>query len=101
MENYEEFVCEGTNQVRHLKIDELSLPQERDPAFVSQLLAQIQGLQNQVDSLSDARGMRFWIAAYYTEHYGVLQETFLKAYLLVMRDICGSGWRMAKVQTTT
>ena len=46
--------CEGTNQVRHVKI-ELSLQQERDPAFVSQLLAQIQGLQNQVDSLSDAR----------------------------------------------
>ena len=54
LENYEEFVAKRQNQVRHLKIDDLSIQQESDPAFVSQLLAQIQGLQNQVDSLSDA-----------------------------------------------
>ena len=36
-------------------IDEMSMQQERDPTIVSQLLNQIQDLQNQVNSLSDAR----------------------------------------------
>ena len=31
LENYEEFFCEETNQVRRLKIDELSIEQERNP----------------------------------------------------------------------
>ena len=49
-------IChEETNQVRKLKIEELSPRQERDPDTVSQLLAQIQGLQGQVNSLGDAR----------------------------------------------
>ena len=49
-------IChEETNQVRKLKIEELSPRQERDPDTVSQLLAQIQGLQGQVNSLADAR----------------------------------------------
>ena len=36
-------------------MDELSLYQERNPTTVSQLLAQIQDLQNKVNSLSGAR----------------------------------------------
>ena len=49
-------IChEETNRVRKLKIEELSPRQERDPTTVSQLPAQIQGLQNQSDSLADAR----------------------------------------------
>ena len=47
--------CEETNQVRHVKIDELAMQQESDPTTVNQPLAQIQELQNQVDSFSDAR----------------------------------------------
>ena len=37
------------------RIDELSVHQERNPTTVSQFLAQIQDLQNEVNSLSDAR----------------------------------------------
>ena len=47
--------CEETNQVRHLKIGELSMQQERNPTTVNQPLTQIQGLQNQVNSFSNAR----------------------------------------------
>ena len=36
-------------------IDESSVQEERDPTSVSQLLTQIQDLQNKVNSLSDAR----------------------------------------------
>ena len=38
-----------------MKIDELSMQLERNPATVSQLLTQIQDLQNKVNSLNDAR----------------------------------------------
>ena len=49
-------IChEETNRVRNLKIEELSPRQERDPATVSQLLAQILDFQNQANSLADAR----------------------------------------------
>ena len=43
-------ICnEETNQVRKLKIEELSLRQERDPNIVKQLLEQVQDSQNQVN----------------------------------------------------
>ena len=38
-----------------MRIDELSMQQERNPTSVSQLLTQFQDLQNTVNSLSDAR----------------------------------------------
>ena len=47
--------CKETDRARQVRIDELSMHQERNPTFVSQLLAQIQDLQNKVISLSDAR----------------------------------------------
>ena len=47
--------CEETNRARQLRLDELSVQQERNPSTVSQLLTQIQDLQNKVDSLTDAR----------------------------------------------
>ena len=45
---------EETNRARQARIDELSVHQERNPTTVSQLLTQIQVLQNKVNSLSDA-----------------------------------------------
>ena len=44
-----------SNQVRHLKIDVLSMQQDRNPTTVNQPLTQIQEVQNQVNSMSDAR----------------------------------------------
>ena len=38
--------CEETDRARQLRIDELFLQQERNPSTVSQLLIQIQDLQN-------------------------------------------------------
>ena len=47
--------CEETDRARHLRIDVLSMQQERNPTAVSQLLTQIHDLQNKVHSLADAR----------------------------------------------
>ena len=49
LRNYEESVAKKQTT------DELSFQQERNPAAVSQLLTQIQDLQNKVNSLTDAR----------------------------------------------
>ena len=45
--------CEETKRVTQLRIDELYMQQERGPTTVSQLLSQIQDLQNEVNSLSE------------------------------------------------
>ena len=73
--------CEETGRARQARIDELSVHQKRTPTTVSELLTQIQELQNKVNSSSDAREFydaqstldysepqnhalpRFWIAA--------------------------------------
>ena len=47
--------CEETDRARQARIDELSMYQERNPTTVSQLLTQIRGSHNKVNSLSDAR----------------------------------------------
>ena len=47
--------CEETERVRRLRVDELSMQSERNPTAVSQLLTQIQDMQNKVNSLADAR----------------------------------------------
>ena len=47
--------CEDASRARQARIDELSMYQERNPATESQLLTQIQELQDNVRSLSDAR----------------------------------------------
>ena len=47
--------CEETDRARQLRIDELSMQQERNPTIASQLLTQIQELKDNVNSLSDAR----------------------------------------------
>ena len=47
--------CEETDRVRQARIDELSTHQERNPTTVSQLMAEIQELQNKVNCLSNAR----------------------------------------------
>ena len=47
--------CEETDRARQLRSDELSMQQGRNPAAVSQLLTQVQNLQNKVNSLSAAR----------------------------------------------
>ena len=44
-----------TVRARQVRVFELSTHQERNPSTVSQLLTQIQELQNKVNSLSDAR----------------------------------------------
>ena len=98
-------ICyDEANQVRKLKIEELSLRQERYPRTVSRLLKQIHDTQNQVNSLAEAkefhdtdtasssgashvpsppvitpssRGMpRFWIAAHNTDTKGNSANVF-------------------------
>ena len=90
--------CEETDRARRVRIDELSLQQERNPTTVSQLLTQIQDLQTKVNSLTNAGFFtiliqraafqpsnipstrnaqpRFWIAARYTEYYGYFGTPF-------------------------
>ena len=49
-------ICyEETDRARQARIDNLSVLQERSPTTVSQLLTDIQDLQNQANSLTDAR----------------------------------------------
>ena len=48
--------CEETDQARQARSEELSMQQQRNPAIVSQMMAQIRDLRNKVNSLSDARG---------------------------------------------
>ena len=55
IEDTRRICCEGTGSARQLRIDELSLQQERNSSTVSQLLTQIQDLQNKVNSSADAR----------------------------------------------
>ena len=55
IEELRRICCEETNRPRQLRIDELSVQQERNPSTVSQLLTQIQDWQNKVNSLTDAR----------------------------------------------
>ena len=55
IEELRRICCEETDRARQAKIDELSMHQERNPTTVSQLLTQIQDLQNKVNSLSEAR----------------------------------------------
>ena len=92
--------CEELEQTRKARSEELSLQQRRNSTTVSQMMAQIQDLQNKVNSLSDGREfydpesgsssgathvldqtstilssqnlatLRFWIAAKYTELCG-------------------------------
>ena len=50
----EEICCEETDRARQLRIDELSMQQERNPTTVSQRLTQIQDLQNKANSLANA-----------------------------------------------
>ena len=47
--------CEERDRARQARIDELSVHQERNPTTVSQLLTQIQDLQNKVRSFSEPR----------------------------------------------
>ena len=47
--------CKETERARHLRSDELSVQQEKNPTTVSQLVTQIQDLQKKVNSLADAR----------------------------------------------
>ena len=47
--------CAETDRARQARIDEFSMHQERNPTTVSQMMAQIWDLQNNVHSLSDAR----------------------------------------------
>ena len=46
--------CEETDRARQVRIDEMSVQHVRDPTSVTQLVTQIQDLQNKVNSLSEA-----------------------------------------------
>ena len=49
-------ICdEEANQVRKLKIEELSLRKERDPNTMDRLLEQAQDIQNQANSMAEAK----------------------------------------------
>ena len=55
IEELRRICCEETDRARQARIDELTVHQVRNPTTVSQLLTQIQDLQNKVNSSSDAR----------------------------------------------
>ena len=55
IEELRRICCEETDRARQARFDVLSMHQERNPTTVSQLLIQVQDLQNKVNSLSDAR----------------------------------------------
>ena len=55
IEELRRICCEERDRARQARIDELSVHQERNPTTMSQLLTQIQDLQNKVNSFSDAR----------------------------------------------
>ena len=55
IEELRRICCEETDGARQLRIDEMFMQQKRNPAIVSQLLTQIQDMQNKVNSLTDAR----------------------------------------------
>ena len=55
IEELRRICCEEADRARQAIIDELCMHQERNPTTGSQLLTQIQELQNKVNSLSDAR----------------------------------------------
>ena len=55
IEELRRICCEETDRARRARIDKVSMQQGRNPTTVSQLLTQIQDLQNKVNSLSDAR----------------------------------------------
>ena len=50
MEELRRICCEQADRARQARIDELSMHQERYPTTVSQLLTQIQDVQNKVNS---------------------------------------------------
>ena len=55
IEDIRRICCAEADRARQLRIDEHSMQQTENPSTVNQLLAQIQDLQNKVNSLSDAR----------------------------------------------
>ena len=55
IEELRSICCEEANRARQARRDELSMQQERNPTTVSQMMARIRELQNNVNSLSDAR----------------------------------------------
>ena len=101
IEELRRICCEEIDRARQAKHDELSMYQESNPTTVSQLLTQIQDLQNKANSLSDTREFydpetasstspvnprlfrvsenalpRIWIATQYTEYYGYFRKRF-------------------------
>ena len=55
IEELRRICCEETDRAGQARIDKPSMHPERNPTTVSQLLTQIQDLQNKANSLSDAR----------------------------------------------
>ena len=55
IEELKTICCEETDRAGQARIGELSMHLERNPTTLSQLLTQIQDLQNKVNSLSDPR----------------------------------------------
>ena len=112
IEELRSICCEEADRARQARSDELSVQQERNPTTVSQMMAKIRELQNNVNSLSDVREflrswireqlwsdqrswsnfydsefqdlatLRFWLAPKYTEWYWYNKKTFLNDHLL-------------------
>ena len=55
IEELRRICCEETDRAGQARIDEPSMHPERNPTTLSQLLTQIQDVNNKVKSLSDAR----------------------------------------------
>ena len=77
IEELRRICCEETDRVRQLRIEELSMQQERDPTTVSQLLSQIRALQNKANSLSEERDFHDREAPTALEHLTFLLNPWL------------------------
>ena len=108
LNNWEEYVAKKLSKRDKQEVNELSVQQRRNPTTVSQMMAQIQDLQNKVNFLSGARefydpesgeqlwsdprswsnfydsefqnfaALRLWIAAKYTEFHRYYGKRFRK-----------------------
>ena len=81
IEELRRICCAGADRARQMKYDELSTQQKENPSTVNQLLAQIQELQDKVNSLNNAKEF------YHPETASssgdpTHQDTFLKVCLL-------------------
>ena len=81
--------CVEADRVRQLKLGELSMQQTENPSTLNQLLAQIQELQDKVNSLNDARERFFF---FFFDPETVLDSVTYDRLCLHFCCLCQSLW---------